>query len=71
MAIDDVLEGMKRNGVPLTRKNYLDIAYMGNPPAELDAEAEAALPPQFRKGFGSISKIDRKASAKLGRKVAK
>jgi hypothetical protein len=34
---------MKKDGVPLTRKNYLNIAYMGDTP-NLDAEGEAMLP---------------------------
>ena len=45
--MDYVLDFMKRHDVPLTRENYLQIAYMGDPP-ELDAEAEADLPEQFQ-----------------------
>lgn len=47
--IDHTLEYMKKNNVPLTRENYLDYAYLGNPPEALDAEEEAQLPEQFRK----------------------
>lgn len=47
--MDHVLEYMKKHGVPLTRDNYLAVAYMGNPPEELDAEEEAALPAQIQK----------------------
>jgi len=32
--------------VPLTRRNYLQIAYLGNPPA-LDAELKASLPKEL------------------------
>lgn len=32
----------------ITGENYLNIAYMGTPPAELDAEAEADLPEEFQ-----------------------
>ena len=49
MATDAILDLMKRRNIPLTRENYLDIAYFGNPPQELDAEAEAEFPPEFRK----------------------
>jgi hypothetical protein len=49
MAADAILDLMKRHNIPLTRENYLDIAYFGNPPEELDAEAEAELPLEFRK----------------------
>jgi hypothetical protein len=36
-------------GVPITRENYLKLAYMGEPPAELSAEEEMNLPPEVRK----------------------
>ena len=45
---DPVLEFMKRNRIPMTRENYLEVAYMDTPPAELDAEAECSLPEQFQ-----------------------
>jgi hypothetical protein len=41
---DPTLEFLKANGLPLTRENYLYVAYLGNPPKELDAESEANLP---------------------------
>lgn len=46
---DIVLNKMKKEGVPLTRENYLQFAYFGNPPEELSAEEEAQLPEQFQK----------------------
>jgi hypothetical protein len=36
---DVTLDWMKSNNVPLTRENYLQVAYMGQPPTE-DAEVE-------------------------------
>jgi hypothetical protein len=36
---DVTIVWMKANNVPLTRKNYLQVAYMGQPPTE-DAEME-------------------------------
>ena len=42
--MNNTLEYMKKNGVPLTRENYLDYAYLGNPPDELSAEEEAEIP---------------------------
>ena len=30
--------------MPLTRQNYLDIAYMGSPPEEIGGEIEASIP---------------------------
>jgi hypothetical protein len=49
MATDTTLELMKRHNIPLTRENYLAIAYFGHPPARLSAEEEFQLPNQFRK----------------------
>ena len=46
---DFVLEYMKEHGIPLTRENYLNEAYMGEPPEELGPELEAELPEQFQK----------------------
>jgi hypothetical protein len=46
---DYVLEYMKEHGIPLTRENYLNEAYMGEPPEELGPELEAELPEQFQK----------------------
>ncbi len=45
-----VIRFMRRVGVPLTRKNYLDLAYLGeaSPPDELGAEEEAGLPARQR-----------------------
>jgi hypothetical protein len=39
---------MKAYGAELTRGNYLIWEFNGEPPAELSAEEEAELPPQFR-----------------------
>ena len=40
---------MNRLGVPVTRQSYLDLAYLGRPPAELSAEEEANIPKSLRK----------------------
>jgi hypothetical protein len=43
--VDGIIQLLRENGIPLTRNNYLAIAYLGNPPAEsLDGEIEAELP---------------------------
>lgn len=47
MTNDIVLTRMKENGVPLTRANYLDIAYMGAPPDEIGGEIEASIPKEI------------------------
>jgi hypothetical protein len=46
---DPVVETLKHLKIPLTRENYLDLAYMGNPPEVLSAEEEAELPPEIQK----------------------
>ncbi len=47
MSEDIVLEAMKKHNIPLTRQNYLDIAYMGNPPDEIGGEIEASVPKEI------------------------
>jgi hypothetical protein len=42
-----VLDYMKANHIPLTRANYLSLAFMGNPPKELGAEEEADMPKEL------------------------
>ena len=44
MTNDMVLRLMIEQGVPLTRENYLHIAYMGSPPEEIGGEIEASIP---------------------------
>lgn len=46
---DHVLNWLRKEGIPVTRANYLAIAYLGDPPKELSAEEEADLPKQIRK----------------------
>jgi hypothetical protein len=41
--MNNTLEYMKKNGVPLTRENYLDYTYLGNPPEELSGEEAAEI----------------------------
>ena len=47
--VNHTVEYMKKNGVPLTRENYLDYAYLGNPPSQLSAEEEAELPEELQR----------------------
>jgi hypothetical protein len=47
---DPVVALMRLAKVPVTRKNYLDLAYMGRVPNELSAEEEANLPDDLAKG---------------------
>jgi len=42
---DSTVESLNQLGLPVTRENYLRLAFMGNPPDEpLDGEIEAELP---------------------------
>jgi hypothetical protein len=43
--VDFVLEGLKKYGIPLTRENYLGLAYPDGVPEDLD---ESSLPPEIR-----------------------
>jgi hypothetical protein len=46
---DGVLAVMRKFGIPMTRKNYIELAYWGQPPEVFGAELEEELPEQFRK----------------------
>jgi hypothetical protein len=46
---DPLVRLMKRFGIPVTREDYLELAYMGEVPKELSAEQEAELPPEIQK----------------------
>jgi hypothetical protein len=44
---DIVLQWMIEKGVPLTRENYLYMAYMGDVPEEIGGEIEASIPKEI------------------------
>ena len=46
---DPLMVSMHKMGIPLTRKNYLDLHYFGNVPKNIPAEEEATFPAVFRK----------------------
>lgn len=39
---------MKKHNIPLTKENYLAIAYFGDPPEHLSAEEEAEIPQEIQ-----------------------
>ena len=45
---DIVLNALIKHKIPVTRENYLGLAYFGNVPEELTAEQEAELPEKLR-----------------------
>lgn len=47
MTNDIVLALMIEKSVPLTRDNYLHIAYMGSPPDEIGGEILASIPKEI------------------------
>jgi hypothetical protein len=47
---DVVVQLLLENGIPITRRNYLDLAYPDGLP-EWGAELEAELPRQLQRGF--------------------
>jgi hypothetical protein len=49
---DVVLHLMKRDGIPVTRQNYLDLAYPTGVPEPWTAELEAELPRELQKQSG-------------------
>lgn len=53
-ANDPVVNYLKAHSTPVTRENYLNLAYLGDPPKELSAEEEAALPEEIRKSVQSV-----------------
>lgn len=42
------LQYLKDKGIPITRDNYLNIAYFGNPPEKLSSEEESMLPEEVQ-----------------------
>jgi hypothetical protein len=47
---DGTVELLQRYGIPVTRENYLRLAFAGNPPEEpLDGEIEAELPEELQR----------------------
>jgi hypothetical protein len=47
---------MKEAGEPLTRENYLNLAFLGNPPSRLHPEEEAEMPDAFQTQQRDMSK---------------
>jgi hypothetical protein len=45
---DPILALMRELNLPVTREDYLNLAYLGRPPKQLSAEEEADLPKEIR-----------------------
>lgn len=39
---------LRKLGIPVTRENYIELAYFGEPPKEMGVEQEAELPQQLQ-----------------------
>ena len=46
---DGTIAWLKKHNYPLTRENYLEVAYLGDVPNPFPAELESMLPEQFRR----------------------
>jgi len=44
---------LKKYGIPVTRENYLDLVYLGEPPETLTAEEELEMPEALRSKNGA------------------
>ena len=55
---DAILAMMKTHHIPMTRENYLALAYLGHPPAELDPEEEAELAEIFGEVYPSVEDVN-------------
>ena len=53
--MDALSRVMSRHGVPVNRKNYLDLAHLGQAPRVLSPEEEQELPPNLRRGQPQMS----------------
>jgi hypothetical protein len=47
---DPVLQLMRDRGIPITRENYIEMNWMGDPPEPWTAEDEDQLPEELREG---------------------
>lgn len=57
---DAIITSLEKHGIPVTRENYLNLAYFGDTPAHLN---EADLPEQIRKaprGHSALRKVVRR-----------
>jgi hypothetical protein len=52
VALGDTVQSMAALGIPITRENYLRLAFAGNPPTPpFDGELAEALPDWVRRAF--------------------
>jgi len=50
---NSVVQLLKKYGIPVTRENYLDLVYLGEPPETLTAEEELEMPEALRSKNGA------------------
>lgn len=62
---------LEESGVAPTRENYLNLAFMGNPPSRLDPEEEAQLPKALQDGVRDNDKALFEKSQKKVEQAAK
>jgi len=63
--MDNGVAWLKKNNLPLTRKNWLELNYLGNPPEELGPEEEAEIPTEeLIDEPSNVIPIDRRRTSK-------
>jgi|KBSSwiStaDraftv2_1062776.scaffolds.fasta_scaffold04981_5 hypothetical protein len=45
---DPIVEGIKRGGIPVTRQNWLDLAFPDGAPDPIPGELLQTVPPELR-----------------------
>ena len=43
-----IIDLMKKLDIPITRQNFIDVNWFGEPPEKWDAEAESQIPPELQ-----------------------
>lgn len=67
VAADGTVRILKELGIPVTRENYLMLAFAGHPPDELDGEIEAMIPREILAAEKrAIRRADRKWLREIG-----
>jgi hypothetical protein len=64
--MDIVQQKMQKEDIPMTRENYLNLAYLGAPPEVLSGEEEADLPEEFQSAKANSGNAHGEATGDAG-----
>ena len=53
---DPILATLEEFNEPVTRENYVNLAFLGEVPEEIDPEIESDFPEEFQTGFHELDK---------------